>query len=152
MPDHVHQIGRVLAVVDGKGGIEPDLVGILTQEPSPDAMKRSGPAQCTGYHSGAVAHDQSCDALDTPRHLSGGEISAGRRTAARTAGPWRRPWLHQDICRPAKCGPTAIAAIPRPVAGVWNHGSCASRRPKDSAWKSSVSTLRVISVAAPHRC
>src|SRR5258707_15173533 len=79
MPDHVHQIGRVLAVVDRKGGIEPDLVGVLTQEPSADAMERSCPGQSTGYHSGAVAHDQSSDALDTPRHLSGGAARKGHQ-------------------------------------------------------------------------
>src|SRR6266404_1273709 len=86
MPDHVHQIGRVLAVVDRKGGMEPDLVGILTQEPSPDAMEGSCPGQCTADHSRAVTHDQSCDALDTPRHLSGGTAREGHQQYAARIG------------------------------------------------------------------
>src|SRR4030095_2052668 len=79
MPDNVHQISRVLAVVDCKGRIEPNVVGILTQEPSAHGMERSRPGQCTAYHSGAVAHDESCDAFDASRHLSRGTARKGHQ-------------------------------------------------------------------------
>jgi hypothetical protein len=39
MPDHVHQIGRVLAVVDGEGGIKSDPIGVFAQEPGADTMR-----------------------------------------------------------------------------------------------------------------
>src|SRR5690242_4605662 len=79
MPDHVHQIRRVLAVVDCKGGIEADLVGILTQEPSANAVECSCPGQCTAGYSGAVAHDEPCDALDAPRHPNRGTARKGHQ-------------------------------------------------------------------------
>ena len=79
MPDHVHQIGRVLAVVDGEGGIESDPVGIFAQEPGADAMERACPGQRIGHGPGAVAHDLSRDALDAPGHFGGGATRKGHQ-------------------------------------------------------------------------
>ena len=61
MPDHVHQIGRVVAVVDGEGGIEPDLVGIFAKEPGADTVERTSPTQRTGHDSGAATHKAVLD-------------------------------------------------------------------------------------------
>ena len=79
MPDHVHQIGRVLAVVDGEGGIEPDLVGMFAKEPGADTVERTSPTQRTGHDSGATTHDLSRNALDTPCHLGGGATRKGHQ-------------------------------------------------------------------------
>src|SRR6516164_3876452 len=57
MPDQVHQIGRVLAVVDGEGGIKSDPIGIFAQKPGADTMKRACPGQRIGHGPGAVADD-----------------------------------------------------------------------------------------------
>ena len=45
MPDQIHQIGGIFAIVDGEGGIDPDLVGVFAQQPSADTMERAGPGQ-----------------------------------------------------------------------------------------------------------
>ena len=79
MPDHVHQIGRILAVVDGEGGIEPDLVGIFAQKPGADTMERAGPGQRVGHDPGAAAHDLSRDALNAPGHFGGGATRKGHQ-------------------------------------------------------------------------
>src|SRR4029077_20518709 len=78
MPDQVHQIGRVLTVVYGEAGIDPDLVGIFPQKPSADTVERSGPGQRFGHSAGAAAHNLSCDTLHAPGHLGRG---AARRWA-----------------------------------------------------------------------
>ena len=49
MPDQVHQVGGILAVVDGEGGIEPDLLGIFAQQPRADGVERAGPGQRVGH-------------------------------------------------------------------------------------------------------
>jgi hypothetical protein len=40
MPDHLDQIGRVLAVVDGEGGIKSDPIGVFAQQAGADTMDR----------------------------------------------------------------------------------------------------------------
>ena len=52
VPDQVHQIGGVLAVVDGEAGIETDLSGIVAQEPRADTVKGAGPAERAGHDAG----------------------------------------------------------------------------------------------------
>ena len=79
MPDHVHQIGRVLAVVDGEGGIKSDPVGIFAQEPGADTMERSCPGQRVGHGPGAVADDLPRDALNAPGHFGGGATRKGHQ-------------------------------------------------------------------------
>ena len=41
--DQVHQVGGILAVVDGEGAREPDVLGVLAQQPRADGMERSRP-------------------------------------------------------------------------------------------------------------
>ena len=43
MPDEVHQVGRILAVMDRERGIDPDVAGVVTQKPSPNRMECTGP-------------------------------------------------------------------------------------------------------------
>jgi len=72
VPNHVHQIGRVFAVMDRKRGIEPEMLGIFAQQTGADAVERAGPTQRIGHDDGTVSHNLSRDALDTPGHLGGG--------------------------------------------------------------------------------
>ncbi len=48
--NQIHQVRGVLAVMDREGRIEPDLLGIVAQQPRADAVERSGPAQRVGHH------------------------------------------------------------------------------------------------------
>ena len=40
MPHQIHQIGGIFSIVDGEGGIDPDLVGVFAQQPSADTVER----------------------------------------------------------------------------------------------------------------
>jgi len=92
MPNQVHQIGRVLTVVYGESGSDPDLVGIFAQKPSADTVERSGPGQRFGHNAGAAAHNLSCDALHAPGHLAAARrekvISRIRRGSAQLTIRW----------------------------------------------------------------
>ena len=72
MPDQIHQVGGILAIMDGEVGIEPDLVGVVAQQPRADAVEGAGPGQRIGHDVGALPHDASRDPLHPPRHLGGG--------------------------------------------------------------------------------
>src|ERR1700730_17233677 len=56
VPHEVHQIGRVLAVMNGESRIESDLACIVPQEPGADPMEGPGPERI-GHDTGAVAHN-----------------------------------------------------------------------------------------------
>ena len=86
VPDEVHQVGRVLAVMDREGGIEADLRRIVAQEPGADAMERAGPGQGVGHHACALAHDLAGDPLDPARHLGGGPAGEGQQKDAAWIG------------------------------------------------------------------
>lgn len=49
VPDNVHQIGRILAVVNGKIRAEADLVGIFAQKTCANTMKRTRPFQSVDH-------------------------------------------------------------------------------------------------------
>ena len=55
VPDQVHQVGAVLAVMDGETGIDANLLGIFAQQPSADAMEGAGPGQRVGHDAGPAA-------------------------------------------------------------------------------------------------
>ena len=73
VPDEVHQVGGVFAVMDREGRVEPDLVGILAQQPRADAVERARPGQRVGHDAGALA--QHLRAIRSTRRL----ISAAAR-------------------------------------------------------------------------
>ena len=83
----IHQVGGILAVVDGEGGIEADLVGVVAQQPRAEPWKVPAQLERVGHHAGAVAHDPAGDALDAPRHLGGGAAREGHQQDAARIGP-----------------------------------------------------------------
>ena len=86
MPDQVHQVGGILAVVDRERGIEADLLGIVAQQPRADAMEGAGPGQRIGHDAGIVAHHLAGDPLDALRHLGGGAAREGHQQDAARIG------------------------------------------------------------------
>ena len=72
MPDEIHQVGRVLAIVNGESGIEADLVGIFAKQPGADTVEGAGPAERVGHDAGIGAEDLASDPLDPFRHLGRG--------------------------------------------------------------------------------
>ena len=78
VPDQIHQVGGILAVVDGEGWIDADPLGIFAQEARADAVERAGPGEGVAHDRGVVlAQHLSCDALDPAGHLGRG--AAGER-------------------------------------------------------------------------
>ena len=86
MPDQIHQVGGILAVVDREGGIEADLVGIFAQQPRADTMEGAGPGQRVGHDAGIVAHHLAGDPLDAPGHFGGGAAREGHQQDAAGIG------------------------------------------------------------------
>ena len=78
VPDQIHQVGGILAVMDGEGGIDADPLGIFAQQPRADAVEGAGPGERVAHDRGVVlAQHFSGDALDPAGHLGGG--AAGKR-------------------------------------------------------------------------
>ena len=72
MPDQVDQVGGIVAIMDGEGGIEANLIRIVAQQPRADAVEGAGPLQRVGHDAGLVAQHLSGDALDALAHFGGG--------------------------------------------------------------------------------
>ena len=75
--DHVHQVRRVLAVVDRECRIQPDLLGDVAQQPRAHPVGGPGPGHGVGQHRGLVAHHPPADALDPAGHLASGAAREG---------------------------------------------------------------------------
>ena len=86
VPDEVHQVGGILAVVDGEGGIEANLQRIVAQQPGADAVKRAGPAQRVGDDGSIAAQHLARDALDPLRHFRRGAARKGHQQDAPRIG------------------------------------------------------------------
>ena len=69
MPDQVHEVRGIFAVVNREGGIETDLLGVLAQQARPDAVVGPGPGQRIRHDPGIVAEDFARDTFDPLRHL-----------------------------------------------------------------------------------
>src|SRR5215470_12814882 len=65
MPYQVHQIGRVLTVVNSKGAAQSDLFGVVAQQSRRDTVKGSRPQE----RAGRICYCRGEDALHTLRHL-----------------------------------------------------------------------------------
>jgi hypothetical protein len=79
MSDQVDQVRRILTVVDGESGIDPDLVGIFAQKPSTNTVERSSPDRRVSHDVGAAAHNLSCDTLNAPGHFGRGTARKGHQ-------------------------------------------------------------------------
>ena len=71
VPDQVHQVGGILAVVNGERGIETDLLGVLAQQPRADAVEGAGPGERVRHNRSIVAQHLARDPLDPLRHFGG---------------------------------------------------------------------------------
>jgi hypothetical protein len=68
MPDQVHEVRGIFAVVNREGGIETDLLGILAQQARADAVVGARPGQRIRHDPGIVAQDLARDAFDPLCH------------------------------------------------------------------------------------
>ena len=77
--DEVHQVGRILAIVDGEGGVEPDVAGVLAQEARADAVEGARPGKAGAGEPGVARRKLRRNALHAPRHLVGGTAREGEQ-------------------------------------------------------------------------
>ena len=77
MPNEIHQIGRVFAIMNCESVAEADVERVLAKKPCADGMKRSRPVERMGHRSGLRAEHLGRDALDPALHFGGG--AAGER-------------------------------------------------------------------------
>ncbi len=69
VPDQIHQVGGIFAVVDRKSGVKADLVGMVAQQTRADAVEGAGPGQLIRHDGGIVAHDLAGNPLHALRHF-----------------------------------------------------------------------------------
>ena len=87
VPDQIHQVGRILAVVDGEVGVEADLLGIFAQQPRADAVERAGPGERVASCARVRCPDiRRADALDAALHLGRGAAREGQQQDAARIG------------------------------------------------------------------
>jgi hypothetical protein len=77
MPDEVHQVGRILAVMDRERGIDPDVARVVTQKPSPNRMECAGPGDRSKGGRLFQGHGGGHNSLDAPGHLGRGSPGEG---------------------------------------------------------------------------
>ena len=104
VPQKIQEIGGVLAVMDRKGRIKSNLIGIAAQQPGTDRMEGAGPAQCFGHTGGALSDHGTDDPLDPPNHLVGGPS----RERHQKDPPWIRP-AHDQMRQGARRPRIAVA-------------------------------------------
>ena len=52
MPHEIHEVGRILAVMDRESRVESNLGRVFTQQPRTDGVKRAGPSQGVRHYPG----------------------------------------------------------------------------------------------------
>ena len=72
MPDEVHEVRGIFAVVNREGWIEADLLGVLAQQARADAVVGARPGQRIRHDPGIVAKDFARNTFDPPCHLGRG--------------------------------------------------------------------------------
>ena len=73
----IHQVGGILSIMNCKGPIKADLVGVFAQETRTDSVKRARPGQRASHNASILAHDLRRNPLDPADHLS--RRPAGKR-------------------------------------------------------------------------
>jgi hypothetical protein len=83
--DEIYQVGGILAVMNRKGACEPDVLGVLAQEPRADRVERARPHRLDRC-GGAGPREATENAVDPPRHLRGGAAREGEQHDAARVG------------------------------------------------------------------
>ena len=79
MPNEIHQISGVFAIMNCESAAEADVERILAEKPRADGMKRSRPAERMDGGAGFGAERLRCDALDPALHCGGGPAGEGEK-------------------------------------------------------------------------
>ncbi len=72
VPDQIHQIAGIFAVVNGEGALDADAFGVFAQKPRADRVKGAGPGnrrRSSGHRGGTLAQRVRRNVLDAARHL-----------------------------------------------------------------------------------
>ena len=90
--DEIHQVGRILAVVDGEGRVEADRVCIFAQKPRADAVEGAGPGE-RRRHAGR-GQGARHDPLYPSGHLVGRPAREGHQQDAAGVGATHHQMRH----------------------------------------------------------
>jgi hypothetical protein len=93
----IHQVSRILAIVNREVSVETDLVGVFPKQPRADAMERPGPGQRVGHDCGILADHLARYPLDSARHFGG----CPARECQEQDAPWIGP-LDDQMCNPVR--------------------------------------------------
>ena len=72
MPDQIHQVGGIVAIMDREGRIKADLIRIVAKQACADPVEGAGPLQRVGHDTGILAQHLAGDSLHTSGHFGGG--------------------------------------------------------------------------------
>ena len=72
MPDDIHEIGQVLAIMNRERWVDPNLVSIIAQQTRTDAVESAGPRQGLSHDAALLTHDLRGNALNPALHFGGG--------------------------------------------------------------------------------
>src|SRR5581483_7928198 len=86
VPHQVHEVGRVLAVVDGEARIEADRVRMHPEQPGADGVEGAGPNEPAATPGASLAERGGDDALGAALHLGGGAPGEGEEQDAARVG------------------------------------------------------------------
>ena len=79
MPNEIHQIRGILAIVNCELPIESNFGGIFPEQPGPDRMERAGPVHAGAEHTRVRTEHLAGDAFDPPLHLGGRASGEGQQ-------------------------------------------------------------------------
>src|ERR1700683_5011427 len=92
MPDQIHQIGRVLAVVNRKDRIEADLLSVFAKKPCADPVKCPGPGERIRHNGRVRSEHLRTYPIAATRHLARGTAREGHQKNA----AWVRA-IHDEV-------------------------------------------------------
>ena len=120
VPDEVHQVGGILAVVDGEGRVEADLLGIFAQQPRADAVEGAGPGQRV-RHDGGIRPQRPAQQMRSTRRV----ISAAARRE-NVISRMRRGSAPLTIRWATRCA--SVLVLPEPAPAMTSSGAPARPR------------------------
>ena len=86
MPNEIHQIAQIFAIMDGKSIAQADVERIIAKKPRTNRVKRARPTEPL-YHRASLCAEYLCgDALDPTLHFGGSATGKGeQQNAARVS-------------------------------------------------------------------
>src|ERR1035437_2197855 len=150
MPNEIHQIGGVFAIMNRESVAEANVECVFAKKPRADGMKRSRPVERISHRSGLRAEHLCRDALDSALHFAGGAAREGEQHHATRVRPRDDEKRRCSIKRAAAMfHSAALFGVELGKIGSGHRRSATSRKGRPYLFKGLSS--RLISRVAPTR-